>query len=140
MDKLGLAQVSEDYDSSTYAANNDRSKMGPMRCYKRRNIMRIVSWNWFWYVLLGFIMGGGALYFYTLLKEKSVKLVWHELTLTILSFATFMLLGQTFISSFNEGEPRAAWLTVVFLGLPIIIMAVIVRRSMSSRMISNQQS
>lgn len=102
--------------------------------------MRIVSWNWFWYVLLGFIMGGGALYFYTLLKEKSVKLVWHELTLTILSFATFMLLGQTFISSFNEGEPRAAWLTVVFLGLPIIIMAVIVRRSMSSRMISNQQS
>lgn len=102
--------------------------------------MRIVSWNWFWYVLLGFIMGGGALYLYILLKEKSVKLVWHELTLTILSFATFMFLGQTFISSFNEGEPRAAWLTLVFLGLPIIILAVIVKRSINLRIIPNQQS
>ncbi|WP_136795229.1 MULTISPECIES: hypothetical protein [Desulfosediminicola] len=100
--------------------------------------MRIVSWNWFWYVLLGFIMGGGAFFLYSLLKEKCVKLVWHELTLTTLSFVTFMFLGQTFISSFNEGEPRAAWLSVVFLGLPIIIMAVIVRRSIRGRMISNQ--
>lgn len=99
--------------------------------------MRIVSWNWFWYVLLGFIMGGGALYLFTLLKEKSIKLVWHELTLAFFSFATFMFLGQTFISSLNEGEPRAAWLTVIFLGLPIIIMAVIIRRSINSRIIPN---
>jgi hypothetical protein len=21
--------------------------------------MRLVSWNWFWYVLVGFLMGGG---------------------------------------------------------------------------------
>ncbi|WP_136806736.1 hypothetical protein [Desulfosediminicola flagellatus] len=95
--------------------------------------MRIVSWNWFWYVLLGFIMGGGALYLYTLLKEKNVKLVWHELTLTLISFVTFMFLGQTFISSFNEGEPRAAWLTVIFLGVPIIIMAVVIQRSIRAR-------
>lgn len=102
--------------------------------------MRIVSWNWFWYVLLGFIMGGGALYLYSLLKEKCVKLVWHELTLTVVSFATFMFLGQTFISSFNEGEPRAAWLTVVFMGLPIIIMAVVVLRSVRARTTPDQLS
>jgi hypothetical protein len=95
--------------------------------------MRIVSWNWFWYVLLGFIMGGGATYLYIVLKEKTVKLVWYELTLTIVSFVTFMFLGQTFIGSFNEHEPRAAWLTVVFLGLPIVIMAVVVRRSIRAR-------
>ena len=100
--------------------------------------MRIVSWNWFWYVLLGFIMGGGAFYFYTVLKEKTVKLVWYELTLTFLAFATFMFMGQTFIASFNECEPRAAWLTIVFMGLPIIIMTVIVLRSIRARMTLNQ--
>jgi len=100
--------------------------------------MRIVSWNWFWYVLLGFIMGGGSLYLYALLKEKCIKLAWHELTLLILSFTTFMFLGQTFIASFNEGVPRAAWLTVVFMGLPIIIMAVIILRSIRARMIPDQ--
>lgn len=98
--------------------------------------MRIVSWNWFWYVLLGFIMGGGAVYLYGLLKEKAVKLAWHERALTFLSFATFMFMGQTFIASFNEGEPRAAWLTLVFMGLPIIVMAVIVLRSIRARMIN----
>lgn len=95
--------------------------------------MRIVSWNWFWYVLLGFIMGGGAVYLFTLLKEKCVRLVWYEWGLTLLAFITFMLLGQTFIGSFNEGEPRAAWLSVVFMGLPIVIMAVVTLRSVRAR-------
>lgn len=98
--------------------------------------MRIVSWNWFWYVLLGFILGGGAQYLYSVLKEKGVKLAWYELTLTVFSFCTFLFLGQTFISSFNEGEPRAAWLTIVFLGLPIVMMAVVVNRSIRARMLS----
>lgn len=102
--------------------------------------MRLISWNWFWYVLLGFIMGGGAFYTYTLLKEKGVRLVWHELTLTVIAFATFMFLGQTFIASFKEGEPRAAWLTIVFMGLPIIVMAVVVLRSVRARMTSGVRS
>jgi hypothetical protein len=106
----------------------------------KENIMRIISWNWFWYVLLGFIMGGGALYLYTVLKEKGIKLAWHELALTIVSFATFLFMGQTFIASFNEGEPRAAWLTIVFMGLPIIMMAVVVLRSVRDRMTLKQQS
>lgn len=100
--------------------------------------MRIVSWNWFWYVLLGFIMGGGAHYLYGVLKQKGAKLVWHEHIMTTTSFITFMVLGQTFIGSFNEGEPRAAWLSVVFLGLPVVIMAVIVRRSVNSRLLPNR--
>jgi hypothetical protein len=98
--------------------------------------MRLISWNWFWYVLLGFLMGGGAVYLYALIKEKSARLNWYELLLTVIMFFTFMLMGQTFIASFNEGEPRVAWLTLVFMGLPIIIMAVIVVRSYRSRLMS----
>jgi hypothetical protein len=98
--------------------------------------MRLVSWNWFLYVLIGFLMGGGAVYLWYVLKEKAIKLVWYELVLTVLAFVTFLFMSQTFIASFGEGEPRAAWMTVVFMGLPLIIMTVIAVRSVQARLTS----
>ena len=96
--------------------------------------MRLASWNWFWYVLVGFLMGGGTIYLWHILKEKHIKLVWYEWILTILTFVIFLFMWQTFIASFGEGEPRAAWLTLVFLGVPIIIMAVVTVRSIQTRL------
>ena len=96
--------------------------------------MRYISWTWFWYVLIGFLLGGGAVYLWSYLKEKVVKLVWYEWVLFILAGLTFVLLGQTFIGSFQEGEPQAAFMSVVFLGLPIIIMMVVAIRSLRPRL------
>lgn len=95
--------------------------------------MRLVSWNWFLYVLVGFIMGGGAVLIWQTLKKVSLKLVWYEWILMILSFITFMLMSQTFIASFAEYKPRAAWFTIIFMGLPIIVMAVVLFRSLKKR-------
>jgi len=93
-----------------------------------------VSWQWFWYVLLGFILGGVAVYLWGYFKEKAIKLVWYEWILVILSFAVFLFLGQTFIASFAEYAPQAAWMSVVFMGIPIVIMAVVTYRSIQSRL------
>lgn len=98
--------------------------------------MRLIAWDWFLYVILGFILGGGAAYTHAYLKVKTAKFKWYELLLTVLIFITFLFMGQTFIASFYEGETRAAWLTLVFMGLPIIIMAVGVVRSFNSRVTS----
>lgn len=95
--------------------------------------MRLVSWNWFWYVLVGFIMGGGAVMIWNTLKNASLKLVWYEWILMILCFIIFMFMSQTFIASFEEYEPRAAWLTLIFMGIPIIVMAVALFRSLKKR-------
>ncbi|QIZ76287.1 hypothetical protein [Ferrimonas lipolytica] len=100
--------------------------------------MRIISWNWFWYVLLGFIMGGGAVYLYTLIKQQCAGFKWYEFTVTCIAFFAFMLMGQTFIASLNEGHPRVAWLTIVFMGLPIFVMAVGVVRSYRGRLSANR--
>ena len=101
--------------------------------------MRLVNWNWFWYVLVGFIMGGGAVMIWNTLKNASLKLIWYEWILTILCFITFMFMSQTFIASFAEFEPKAAWLTLVFMGIPILVMAVVLFRSLNKRYVSNQQ-
>ena len=83
-----------------------------------------VSWIWFWYMLLGFLLGGGAVYLAMLLKEKTIKLTWYEWILVVLGFVLFLFLGQTFVASFLEGEPRAAWMSLIFLGLPILLIGV----------------
>ena len=95
--------------------------------------MRLISWVWFWYVLLGFVLGGCAVYLWVTLKEKGIKLVWYEWVLLLMSYVIFIFMGQTFIASFGEGEPQAAWLSLIFIGIPIIIMAVVSARSIQTR-------
>jgi len=79
-------------------------------------------------------MGGGTVYLWHILREKNTKLVWYEWVLTILIFLIFLFMGQTFIASFGEGEPRAAWMTLVFMGVPIVILAVTALRTIRTRL------
>ena len=92
-----------------------------------------VSWIWFWYMLVGFLLGGGAVYLGMLLKEKTIKLTWYEWILVVLGFVLFLFLGQTFVASFIEGEPRAAWMTLLILGFIIVLVAVGTFRSVKTR-------
>jgi hypothetical protein len=85
-------------------------------------------------VIIGFILGGASVYLWNFLKEKAIQLKWFEWVLFILSSLLFVFLGQTFIGSFGEGEVQAAWLSVVFFGIPIIIMMVGAYRSLYQRL------
>jgi len=96
--------------------------------------MRLVSWTWFLYVLVGFFLGGGAVYLGVFLKEKAIKLKWYEWTLIVLGFVIFVFMTQTFIASFGENQPQAAWLSLLFLGLPIVLIAVGVLRLVQMRL------
>lgn len=97
--------------------------------------MRLISWNWFWYVLVGFFLGGGAVYLGVFLKEKIIKLKWYEWILVVLGFVLFVFMTQTFIASLGEGETQAAWLSLLFLGLPIVLIAVGVFRLVQLRLL-----
>jgi hypothetical protein len=84
-------------------------------------------------VLIGFVLGGGAMYLWTYLKEKAVTLKWFEWILIVLGFITVIFLGQTFIASVDEGEIQAAWMSVLFMGLPLIVFIVVPFRTIKSR-------
>lgn len=101
--------------------------------------MKLISWIWFWYILVGFLMGGGAVMIWYILKNNHLKLVWYEWILLILCFVTFMFMSQTFIASFQEFEPKAAWLSIVFMGMPVLLMAVVVVRSVRKRSAKNKE-
>lgn len=100
--------------------------------------MRYISWTWFWYVLVGFILGGGLVYLWSYLREKAIKLVWYEILLIALSAITFIFMWQTFIASFGEGEPQAAWLSLLFMGFPIVVMCVVAFRTVTTRLAKSE--
>jgi hypothetical protein len=97
-------------------------------------MMRYISWDWFLYVLVGFVLGGAVVYLWSYLKEKALKLVWYEWVLFILSGLGFIFLCQTFIGSYQEAEVRAAWMSVAFMGIPVLIMMVGALRSLTARL------
>jgi uncharacterized membrane protein len=101
--------------------------------------MRYVSWTWFWYVLVGFVLGGGLVFLWSYLREKAIKLVWYEILLIAVSAIVFIFMGQTFIASLGEGEPQAAWLSLFFMGFPIVLMGVAAFRSVSMRLAKSEQ-
>ena len=95
--------------------------------------MRLASWEWFWYVVIGFLMGAGLVYFVTELNAMDIKLLWYEWILVALFLSIFMFMGQTFIASFKEFVPRAAWMTLVFMGVPNILIGAVLAGSVLSR-------
>ena len=95
--------------------------------------MRLVSWEWFWYVVTGFVMGGGSVFIVTKLNAMDIKLLWYEWILGGLFMLIFMFMGQTFIASFKEFKPRAAWMTLIFMGFPAILIGAVLVYSVLSR-------
>jgi hypothetical protein len=95
--------------------------------------MRLVSWLWFSYFLLGFVAGGCVMYLWVYFKEKAIKFKWFEWILSILIFLIFVFMGQTFIGSIDEGEIQAAWMSLLFMGVPIVILIVLTYRSIKAR-------
>jgi hypothetical protein len=89
-------------------------------------------WNWFWWFIFGTATGVGLTALWFSLKDK-VSFKWYEWLLAVLSVLLFSFMVQTFFASFAEQEPKAAWLSLVFLGVPTIVLVVITARSVQSR-------
>ncbi|WP_375749634.1 hypothetical protein [Vibrio sp. HN007] len=100
--------------------------------------MRYISWDWFYYVIVGFVLGGGAAYLHAYLRVQANKFKWYETALTVIIFITVLFMAQTFIGSLYEGEERAAWLTLLFMGIPTFVMAFGVFRSYTRRLTSER--
>lgn len=94
--------------------------------------MRLASWEWFWYVVTGFVMGSASVFIVTKLNAMDIKLLWYEWILGGLVMLIFMFMVQTFIASFKEFKPRAAWMTLVFMGVPILLIGAVLVQSVLS--------
>ena len=73
----------------------------------------------------GLFVGAGAMRLLIWIMEGSIKIPWYGWATGIITLLLATLALQTFFASFQEREPRAAWMSLLFMGVPTLIFAVI---------------
>jgi hypothetical protein len=76
-----------------------------------------------WWLILGILLGAGALY---LFKREDVKLAWYDWLILVVALVFYLLAIENYSGSMAELEPRAAGLLLLSFGLPAVILTAIV--------------
>ncbi|MFO8076536.1 MAG: hypothetical protein R6T85_10520 [Egibacteraceae bacterium] len=77
-----------------------------------------------WFII-GIIVGAGALWLLQRTRDPEVTTTWYGWVLGILGAALILLSIEAFNGSLAESEPQAAWMSLLTLGLPGVILAVL---------------
>ena len=75
--------------------------------------------------IYGLFVGAGTLRLFLWLKEGTMVIPWYAWVIGIIALLVGALALQTFFASFQEREPKAAWLSLLFIGVPALIPAII---------------
>ena len=75
--------------------------------------------------IYGLLVGAGAMLLFMRVKEGSITIPWYGWATSIITFLLATLTLQTFFASFQEREPKAAWLSLLFMGGPTLILATV---------------
>ena len=81
-----------------------------------------------WWFLFGLLLGAGILALVFWMRARKVKVAWYEWIMGIISLVLIVLLLQHFVGSIAEEETRAAWMGVLFLGIPAVVLGVLAVR------------
>jgi uncharacterized membrane protein len=77
-----------------------------------------------WFII-GIAVGLAILRLVQLLRSKDIMVKWYEWLIGIVGFGLLLFTIQNLVGSIVEDEPTAAWMMLVAIGLPaLIIMAV----------------
>ncbi|MBW1996461.1 MAG: dehalogenase [Deltaproteobacteria bacterium] len=79
-----------------------------------------------WWFLYGLLIGAGGMRLLMWVWQGGHDVAWYAWPLGALALALFALAGQNFVASYKEMEPRAAWMGLLFIGLPGAAIAVAV--------------
>ena len=77
-----------------------------------------------WWFLYGLVLGAGAMGM--LVHQGKIVVNWYVWVMALLALALGTLTVQHFFASLKEMEPRAAWMGLLFLGLPALILGGVV--------------
>ena len=81
-----------------------------------------------WWFLFGLVLGACVLALLRWKSAKNINMTWYEWIMGIASLILVLLVIQNFVGSVAEEETRAAWMGVLFLGIPAVILGVLAVR------------
>ena len=81
-----------------------------------------------WWFLFGLVLGACILALVRWTGARKIRMTWYEWIMGIASLILILLVVQNFAGSVGEEEPKAAWMGVLFLGIPAVILGVLAVR------------
>ena len=81
--------------------------------------------SWF---LFGLVLGAGILALVLWIRARNIRMTWYEWIMGLAALLLILLILQNFVGSIVEEETRAAWMGVLFLGIPAVILGVLAVR------------
>ena len=75
-----------------------------------------------WWFLYGLFVGACGMRLVIWAQEGSITIPWYAWPIGILALALAALTLQTFFASFEEREPKAAWMGLLFMGVPTLVL------------------
>ena len=75
-----------------------------------------------WWFIYGLLVGACGMRLVIWAQDGRVSIPWYAWLMGILALALAALTLQTFFASFKEREPRAAWLGLLFMGVPTMLL------------------
>jgi hypothetical protein len=81
-----------------------------------------------WWFLFGLVLGAGILSLGLWIRARKIRMTWYEWIMGLAALLLLLLILQNFVGSIVEQETRAAWMGVLVLGIPAVILGVLAVR------------
>ena len=76
-----------------------------------------------WWFIYGLCLGAGGMRLLMWAGDDNVAVAWYVWPITIIALISGTLAVQNFFASYKEMEPKAAWMGLLFMGIPAVILA-----------------
>ena len=76
-----------------------------------------------WWLLYGLIVGAGVMRMVVWVQDENMLVGWYGWLMAALALILVTLTAQHFFASYRELEPKAAWMGVLVIGVPALILA-----------------
>lgn len=77
---------------------------------------------WLSWFIFGLFVGAGVMYLVLWLHRRQTKVTWYEWLMGAIGLILVVLIVQNFSGSYAEMEPKAAWMGVLVMGIPAVIL------------------
>jgi hypothetical protein len=78
--------------------------------------------------ILEILLGAGILALVLWIRGRGIKVTWYEWLMGAFALVLILLIIQNFVGSWAEAEVTAAWMGLLFLGVPAVILGVLAIR------------
>jgi len=77
------------------------------------------------WIIIGIIIGGAFAALFWFLSKNKFSLKWYEWLMSGIGLLLLLWTIQNFTASFVEWEPKAAWMFLLIVGLPGLILLIL---------------